>query len=197
MSNGLNRVTLLGNLGDDPELKFGQKGGGVLKFTVACNTGYTDKDGEWKDITDWVRCVVFGKRAEALGKLLNKGSKVYVEGRFSTSTYEDKDSGEKRYSTEVVVSELILCDGKGGGKRERDDDDRDRRPAPRGREDDRRREPPARERDDRSRGRGRDDDRRAAPSRGRDDDRRREPPPRARADDDGQGNEADNDDIPF
>lgn len=166
MSEGLNRCTVMGNLGNDPDLRFTQGGTSVLNMSVAATTRYKDQDGEWKDRTEWVRVVVWGKRAEALGKLLGKGSRVYVEGELRTSSWEDKE-GTKRYKTEVHASQVLLCgDAKGGQDRDRDDDRRetrgrdrdDDRGRSRGRDDDRRPRRDERARDDRSR--GRDDDRR-------------------------------------
>lgn len=114
MAEGLNRVTLLGNLGADPELKFGQGGSAVLRLRMACTESWFDKNAnERKERTEWVNVVLFGKRAEALQKILSKGSSILVEGRLETSSYE-KD-GEKRYSTSVVATNVVLTGGKRGG----------------------------------------------------------------------------------
>ena len=114
MADGLNQVTLLGNLGADPELRFGQQAGSAtLKLRLATTESYMDnKTNERKERTDWHNVVVFGKRAEALQKILQKGDRLCVTGRIQTSSYE-KD-GEKRYSTDIVASNVIL-NGKGGG----------------------------------------------------------------------------------
>ncbi len=112
MTDGLNRFTGMGNLGGDPELKVTAGGNAVLKLNVACTNSYLDKSNTRQEQTEWVRCTVFGKRAEGLAKILNKGDRIYFEGRLQTSSYE-KD-GEKRYSTEVVVSDVLLA---GGGSR--------------------------------------------------------------------------------
>lgn len=111
MSEGLNRVMLLGNIGADPELKMSQGGTAVLKLRVACNERYQDKSGAWQDRTEWVSVVVFGKRAEGLNKVLNKGMPVFVEGAIRSSSYEDRD-GQKRYKTEVAASKVLLCGGR-------------------------------------------------------------------------------------
>lgn len=112
MAEGLNRVTLLGNLGADPDLRHGQ-GGSVLRLRMACTESWFDKNAnERKERTEWVNVVLFGKRAEALQKILSKGSSILVEGRLQTSSYE-KD-GEKRYSTDVVATNVVLTGGKRG-----------------------------------------------------------------------------------
>lgn len=180
MSEGINRATLLGNLGEAPELRDTQGGQAVLNFRLATTTRYKSGD-EWKENTQWHNCVVWGARAEALAKILEKGTRVLVEGEIRNSSYEDRE-GVKKYKSEINVSELHLLGGKPAGDRGRDDD---RRPS-RDRDDDRgsdRRD--TRGRDDEARGRGhdrdRDDDRRPA---ARDDDRRpardddRKPAPR-------------------
>ncbi|AKT36006.1 single-stranded DNA-binding protein [Chondromyces crocatus] len=116
MAEGLNRVMLLGNLGADPELRFTQGGQAVLNVRLATTETYLDKDRVRKERTDWHNVVVWGKRAEALGKILAKGSSIFVEGSLRTSSYDDRD-GNKRYKTEVVASNILLTGGRtrGGG----------------------------------------------------------------------------------
>lgn len=110
---GLNRVMLLGNLGADPELK--QTGGGaVLKLRLATSEQYLDKDKQRQERTEWHSVTVFGKRAEGLARILGKGNRLFVEGSIRTSSYEK--NGEKRYSTEIVASDIILA---GGGPEKR------------------------------------------------------------------------------
>lgn len=113
MGDGLNEVTLFGNLGADPELKVTQGGTSVLKLRMATADSYKDKDGNWKERTEWHSVTVWGKRGESLAKLLAKGSKLLVKGSIRTSSYE-KD-GEKRYRTEINASNIILAGGKAGG----------------------------------------------------------------------------------
>ena len=119
MAEGLNRVMLLGNLGADPELRFTQGGQAVLNMRLATTESYLDKDKQRQERTQWHTVVLWGKRAEALGKILGKGSTIFVEGSLRTLSYE-KD-GEKRYKTEVVASNIILggrgCGGGGGEER--------------------------------------------------------------------------------
>jgi single-strand DNA-binding protein len=112
MADGLNRCEFIGNLGSDPELRVTPGGQAVLKLRMACTESYKDnQSNERKERTEWVRCTIFGKRGEALSKILHKGDRVFVEGRLQTSSYEKNN--EKRYSTEIVVTNVILC---GGGK---------------------------------------------------------------------------------
>lgn len=114
MADGLNRVMLLGNLGAEPELRFTQGGQAVLNMRVATTESYLDKDRVRKERTDWHNVVVWGKRGEALAKILNKGSSVFVEGSLRTSSYDDRD-GNKRYKTEVVATNILLTGGRGRG----------------------------------------------------------------------------------
>ncbi len=113
MAEGLNRVMLIGNLGAEPELKFSQGGGAVLKLRLATNESYQTKGGERQERTEWHRVTVFGNRAEALNKILQKGKQLYVEGRISTSSYEKE--GQKHYSTDIIANDIILLGGGGGG----------------------------------------------------------------------------------
>jgi single-strand DNA-binding protein len=114
MAEGLNRVMLLGNLGQDPELRMTSGGQAVLKLRLATSETYLDRNKVRQERTEWHSVVVWGKRAEALSKFLTKGSRIFVEGGIRTSSYEDKE-GQKRYRTEVVASNIILSGGGGGG----------------------------------------------------------------------------------
>jgi single-strand DNA-binding protein len=111
MAEGLNRVLLLGNLGADPELRVTAGGQAVLKLRLATNESYVDKNNVRQERTEWHRVTVWGRRAEALGKFLQKGDSLFVEGRLQTSSYEK--NGEKRYSTDIVASNIILSGGRG------------------------------------------------------------------------------------
>ena len=116
MAEGLNRVMLLGNLGADPELKMTSGGQAVLKLRLATSETYLDRNKVRQERTEWHSVVVWGKRAEALGKFLTKGSRLFIEGGLRTSNYDDKD-GNKRYRTEIVASNIILSGSGGGGGR--------------------------------------------------------------------------------
>lgn len=106
MTQGLNKVTLFGNLGADPELRMTGGGTPVLVFRMATTEVYFDKNQQKQERTEWHHVTLFGARAEPLSKLLFKGSRVLVEGRLQTTSYEKE--GSKRYKTEVIVSDLIL-----------------------------------------------------------------------------------------
>jgi single-strand DNA-binding protein len=116
MAEGLNRVMLLGNLGADPELKVTPGGQAVLKLRLATTESYVDKNQVRQERTEWHRVTVWGKRGEALAKFLQKGAKIFIEGRLQTSSYEK--NGEKRYSTDIIATNVILSgrgDGSSGG----------------------------------------------------------------------------------
>jgi single-strand DNA-binding protein len=115
MAKSLNKVMLIGNLGKDPEVKFTPGGMAVAKFTVATNERFKDKSGEWQDRTEWHSIVAWQRLAEIVGEYLKKGSKVYIEGRLQTSSWEDKQSGEKKYRTEIIANDLVMLSGRGEG----------------------------------------------------------------------------------
>jgi single-strand DNA-binding protein len=115
MAEGLNRVLLLGNLGADPELRMTNSGQAVLKMRLATSETFLDRNRQRQERTEWHNVVVWGKRAEALGKFLTKGTRLFVEGGLRTSSYEDRD-GNKRYRTEIVASNVILSGAGGGGR---------------------------------------------------------------------------------
>jgi single-strand DNA-binding protein len=114
MAEGLNRVMLLGNLGQDPELRMTSGGQAVLKLRLATSETYLDRNKVRQERTEWHSVTVWGKRAEALSKILSKGSRIFVEGGLRTSSYDDKE-GHKRYRTEVVANNIILSGGGRGG----------------------------------------------------------------------------------
>ena len=115
MAKSVNKVILVGNLGKDPEVKFTPSGVPVAKFSLATNERFKDKAGEWQDRTEWHNIVAWQRLAEIVGEYVKKGSKIYIEGRLQTSSWEDKQSGEKKYRTEVVASDLVLLGGRGEG----------------------------------------------------------------------------------
>src|ERR1700752_587058 len=114
MAEGLNRVLLLGNLGADPELRVTPGGQAILKLRLATNETYLDKNNVRQEPPEGHRVTVWGRRAEALGKILQKGDSLFIEGRLQTSSYEK--NGEKRYSTDIVANNIILSGGRGRGE---------------------------------------------------------------------------------
>ena len=113
MAKSVNKVILIGNLGKDPEVKYTPQGTPVAKLTLATNESYKDKDGQWQEKTEWHNVVLWQRLAEIAGEYLKKGSKVYVEGRLQTRSWEDKQTNQKRYMTEVVGNTMVLLGGRG------------------------------------------------------------------------------------
>src|ERR1700757_1254059 len=111
----LNRVQLIGNLGKDPEVKYTPQGTPVAKLTIATNERFKGKDGQWQDRTEWHNVVLWQRLAEIAGEYLKKGGKVYIEGRLQTRSWDDKQTGQKKYMTEVVANDLVLLGGRGEG----------------------------------------------------------------------------------
>src|SRR5438874_8433558 len=113
MAKSLNKVMLIGNLGKDPEVKYTPSGTPVAKLTLATNERFKDKDGQWADRTEWHNIVLWQRLAEIAGEYLKKGNKVYIEGRLQTHSWDDKQTNQKRYMTEIVASDLVLLGGRG------------------------------------------------------------------------------------
>lgn len=109
MPKGLNRVTLIGNLGKDPEMKYTTNGTAVANFSLATSESWKDDSGQKQERTEWHNIVVWRKLAEVCAEYLKKGSRVYLEGKIQTRSYDDKN-GVKRYVTEIVMSEMIMLD---------------------------------------------------------------------------------------
>lgn len=115
MARGVNKVILVGNLGQDPETKFMPSGQAVCNISIATTESWNDKtSGEKVEKTEWHRVVFFRRLAEIAGEYLRKGSQVYVEGRLQTRKWQDKN-GNDRYTTEIVANEMQMLGGKGGG----------------------------------------------------------------------------------
>ena len=110
----INKVILIGNLGADPEQRYTANGTAVSNFNIACTERFKGQDGEWHERTEWVKVVAFGRLAEICGEYLTKGKQVYIEGRLQTRKWED-NSGQTRYTTEVVAREMKMLGGRGGG----------------------------------------------------------------------------------
>jgi single-strand DNA-binding protein len=109
----INKVILIGNLGKDPELKYTPQGTPVAKLSVATNERFKGKDGQWQDRTEWHNVVLWQRLAEIAGEHLKKGSKIYIEGRLETRSWDDKQSGQKKYATEIVAKDLVMLGADG------------------------------------------------------------------------------------
>jgi single-strand DNA-binding protein len=105
---------LIGNLGKDPEVRYTPSGVAVANFTIATNESWKDQDGNMQERTEWHNIVAWRKLAEVCGEWLKKGKKVYVEGKIQTRSYDDKNTGAKKYITEIVLDSMIMLDGRGG-----------------------------------------------------------------------------------
>ena len=118
MARGINKVIIVGNVGQDPETRYMPSGSAVTNLTVATNESWKDKQsGEQKERTEWHRVAMFGRLAEIAAEYLKKGSQVYIEGKLRTRKWQDK-SGSERYTTEVIADEMQMLGGgrsSGGG----------------------------------------------------------------------------------
>jgi single-strand DNA-binding protein len=115
MARGINKVILVGNLGNDPEVRYAANGSAIANISVATTDSWKDKNtGEQQDRTEWHRVVMFNRLGEIAGEYLKKGSQVYIEGRLQTRKWQDQ-SGQDKYSTEIVASEMQMLGGRGGG----------------------------------------------------------------------------------
>ena len=111
MAKGLNKVMLIGHLGNDPELRTTTSGQSVANFTLATNENFKDSNGNLQERTEWHRIITWGKLAEICNQYLKKGRQVYVEGRLQTRSWDDAKSGEKKYATEIVCSDMQMLGG--------------------------------------------------------------------------------------
>jgi len=120
MARSVNRVTLLGNVGKDPEIRSTPGGTMVASLTLATSDRFQDAQGNWQDRTEWHNLKAFKRTAEIVRDYVKKGSKLYIEGKITTNSWDDKESGQKRYRTEILVNELVLLSGReegaGGGQ---------------------------------------------------------------------------------
>jgi len=115
MARSVNKAILVGNVGKDPEVKFLPSGSAVANFTLATSERFKDKSGEFQERTEWHNLVVYDRLAEIVRDYVKKGAKLYVEGRIQTRSWDDKQSGQKRYMTEIFVRDLVLLSGRGEG----------------------------------------------------------------------------------
>ena len=116
MAKSVNKVILLGNVGKDPEIKATASGTVVATFSIATSERFKDKTGSWQDRTEWHNLVAYQRTAEIIRDYVKKGSKLYVEGRLQTSSWDDKTTGQKKYRTEIIVGDLSLLSGRGEGE---------------------------------------------------------------------------------
>lgn len=120
MAKGVNKVMLLGNVGKDPEMRATQGGMVIAQLTLATADRQKDQTGNWVDKTEWHNLVCFGRTAEIVRDYVKKGTQLFIEGKIQTRSWDDKESGQKRYRTEILVNDLSLLGGRGnseGGER--------------------------------------------------------------------------------
>lgn len=114
MARGVNKVILIGNLGKDPEMRYTPSGLAIANLTLATSESWKDKQsGEMQERTEWHRVVMYQRTAEIAGEYLRKGSKVYIEGRLQTRKWQDKTTGQDRYTTEIIADTMQMLDSKG------------------------------------------------------------------------------------
>jgi len=113
MARGINKVILVGNLGNDPEVRYTPAGAAVTTISVATTESWKDKEGNKQEKTEWHRVVFFSRLAEIAGEYLKKGSQVYIEGKLRTNKWQDQN-GQDRYTTEILANEMQMLGGRGG-----------------------------------------------------------------------------------
>ncbi len=113
MARGINKVILVGNLGNDPEVRYTPAGAAVTTISVATTESWKDKEGNRQEKTEWHRVVFFSRLAEIAGEYLKKGSQVYIEGKLRTNKWQDQN-GQDRYTTEILANEMQMLGGRGG-----------------------------------------------------------------------------------
>lgn len=116
MAKSINKAILVGNVGKDPEVKFLPSGSAVANFTLATSERFKDKSGEFQERTEWHNLTAYQRLAEIVRDYVKKGSKLYVEGRIQTRSWDDKETQKKIYRTEIVVNDLVLLSGRGEGE---------------------------------------------------------------------------------
>ncbi len=115
MAKSVNKVILVGNVGQDPEVKYTASGVPVANVSLATNERFKDRNDQWQDRTEWHSVVAWQRLAEIVGEYVRKGSKLYVEGKLQTSTWDDKQSGERKYRTEIVARDIVLLGSRDNG----------------------------------------------------------------------------------
>lgn len=122
MAKDLNKVMLIGRLGTEPELRYTQQGVPITTFRMAISRQWRDSDGNQRDETEWFTVVSWNRLAEICSEFLQKGARVYIEGRLQNRSWDDPQSGEKRYRTEIVASDMIILENRQGGRPDAADD---------------------------------------------------------------------------
>jgi len=133
MAKSVNKVILVGNVGQAPEVKYTPSGVPVAKLSLATNERFKDRNDQWQDRTEWHSVVAWQRLAEVVGEYVRKGSKLYVEGKLQTSTWEDRQHGEKKYRTEIVARDIVLLGSWNNGqegRREMSGEQSNRQPPP-------------------------------------------------------------------
>ena len=129
MARGLNKAMLIGHLGTDPEMRVTASGTSVVNFTLATNESFRDSGGNMQERTEWHRIVAWGKLAEICNQYLKKGRQVYIEGRLQTRSWDDSKTGEKKYTTEIICSDMqMLGSGRDQGEQGYNDNTSSRQP---------------------------------------------------------------------
>jgi single-strand DNA-binding protein len=116
MAKSVNKVILVGNVGQDPEVKYTAGGVLVAKLSLATNERFKDRNNAWQDRTEWHTVVAWQRLAEIVGEYVRKASKLYIEGKLQTSSWEDKQSGERKYRTEIVARDIVLLGSRDNGQ---------------------------------------------------------------------------------
>ena len=128
MPKSVNKVMLIGYVGNDPDIKYTPSGKALAKFSVATNERFKDKSGEWQDRVEWHNILAWERLAEIVGEYVSKGSRVYIEGKLQTSSWEDRNSGEKKSRTEISARDIVLLGSREGNSdngQENAEDDRE------------------------------------------------------------------------
>lgn len=121
MRKSVNKVILVGNVGKNPEVKYSPSGTPVAKFSLATNERFKDRNDQWQDRTEWHNVVAWQRLAEIVGEFVAKGSKIYVEGKLQTSCWEDGQSGERKYRTEIIAREIVLLGTRVSGNQQHEE----------------------------------------------------------------------------
>lgn len=122
MAKDLNKVMLIGRLGTDPDLRYTQQGVPITTFRMAISRQWRDGDGNSREETDWFTVVAWNRLAEICNEHLQKGARVYIEGRMQNRSWEDQQTGEKRFRTEIIANDMIILESRQSGRAELSDD---------------------------------------------------------------------------